>query len=52
MQLYKGIVRPDIWSEDLSVRPDDQNTLTRQSAITNKSHRYPFLGLITHPRTL
>ena len=41
MHPYIGIVRTYRRSEDLSTRPDDQNTLTRQSSDTNDAPRDP-----------
>ena len=40
----RGIARTYRRSDGLSKRPDDQNTLTRQSADTNDAPRDPYHG--------
>ena len=47
MHTYRGILRTYRWSDVLSTIPDDQNTLTRQSADTNNVPREPLLGPVT-----
>ena len=37
----RGIVHTYRWSEDLYTRPDEPNTLTRQSAFINDAPREP-----------
>ena len=46
---YRGIVHTYRWLDVLSTIPDDQNTLTRQSADTNNAPRDPLLVPVTHP---
>ena len=48
MHPEKVIVRTYRWSDGLYTRPDDQNTLTRQSAHTNDAPRDPLRGPIAH----
>ena len=47
MHTYRGIVRTRRWSDGLSTRPDDQNTITCQSDNTNEAPRGPLLGPVT-----
>ena len=47
MHPYRGLVRIYIWSDILSVPPDDSNTLSRQSAGTNDTIRELIRGTIT-----
>ena len=46
MHLDKEIVRMDRRPDGLSMRPDDSNTLTRQSTVTNDVPRDPLLSPI------
>ena len=43
----RGMVLTYRWSDDISTRLDDHNTLTHQSADTNDEPRYPLLGPVT-----
>ena len=48
-----GIVRMYRRSDSISTRPEDQNTLTHQSAATNDVPRDPLLhGSVINPSTL
>ena len=47
MHIDKVILLMDRWSDGLSTRPYDPNTLTRQSNGTKDSPRYPLLGHVT-----
>ena len=44
----RGIARTYRRSDGLSKRPDDHNTLTRQSADTNDAPKDPLHGPIVH----
>ena len=46
MDPYIVILRTYIWSDGLSTRPDNHNTLTRQSVDTNDAPMDPLHGLV------
>ena len=46
----RGTVRTYRRSDGLYTIPDDQNTLTLQSANTNDAPKYPLLGPVTNQK--
>ena len=50
MHPYRGILCKYIQSDGLYTIPDDQNTLTLQSANTNDAPKEPLLGPVTNQK--
>ena len=49
MHLERGKLNMDRWSDGISTIPDDSNTLTHQSTVTNNAPRGPLYGIFKIP---